>query len=1022
MSAELWIGPAASGKTTACIQLVCKLKAENPLAPVQVLLPDRRQAFSFRRRLARVGGGIHSEVGTFGDLYQEILRLSGQYVVIASDPVVLRILRTCIDQGLQSGRLVYFAPIAHTPGFLNMLHDRFGELQRADLIPDPFRQAVEGRGPALEEMADLYTLYQEAMRDLGWDDLYSINQRALQVLRSDPAIISCLRALVVDGFESFNPSQAEALALASGRAGQLIVTMPGRTDWQRSVFTRFEKAVSLLNNHIPDLEIHPLRQKTYLTGPLKKIENGLFETNIKPFSGKPDVRILEARSPVEEARQALRWVKARKIRDKVSLFDCAILVPEIERYRPLLAEAAAEFHVPVRFTQGSDLLGSPPIAALMDFLRLPVYNWQRQLVLDSLHSPYLDYPAAGNTDRVTARLEDVSMFGQVVEGLEQWGETLKRLAAADPAKVKLDRVSLPDLPYGEDAKVLWTYLQQLASLLDSPETFTTTEWVTWLEDLLEQFSFFENCVSSLDRAAALELREVLRSLILAEHVAGEKDESYEEFLQEFEAVLETTGFQEKPDWNTPAVQVLTLLEARGVRYKAAAVLGLAEGIFPGIEREDPFLDETIRRDLGLEPRIERSQEGLFYLALTRSDRFLLITRPTLAEDGETWEPSAYWQMVSQMLLEKPIEVPSGAPEQLEYAASEQEFLFRALQEGGLPENFDGGLESRWQALRSASSILQERLARSAAGLYEGDLAEAEPLLKERFGPSHVWSASRVEQYAQCPYEFFAGSILGLEAQEPPVPGMDAAQLGSLLHAVLEETYKAAEDPSDPESVLQALESVSTEAFETAPLTYGFRPTAYWELEKADLHVILKNVVLVLGEHQRSDGWFPYRHEALFGMRGVPPLQVRVQDDVFLFRGLIDRVDRSAEGELCIIDYKTGSSHLSPRDLVESRRLQLPLYAMAASDCLQMGQPVEGMYWALRKNEAGRLQLSSFRAEVNGKQYAGVQGALDLAREHVGRHIRLIRSGKFQPQPPSDGCPSYCPAAAWCWRFDPGRWM
>ncbi|MBN1266946.1 MAG: exodeoxyribonuclease V subunit gamma [Anaerolineales bacterium] len=1021
MTAELWIGPAASGKTTACIRLVREVKAQDPLAPVTMLLPDRRQAASFRRRLAFDGGTIHAEVGTFGDLYREVLLLSGQHVMLASDPVILRILRTCIDQALQSGRLVYFAPIAHRPGFLKMLHDRFGELQRADLVPDPFRQTAAGRGPALEEMAELYTLYQQTMRDLGWDDLYSMNQRALQVLRSTPGVIQHLKAVVVDGFESFNPAQVEALALAANQVRQLVVTLPGQVDWQRVVFYRFEKAASLLQERIPDLQIHSPRQETYLTGPLKAIERDLFESVIEPFSGKADVRMLEARSPVEEARQALRWVKARKIRNDVRLFDCAILVPEIERYRPLLVEAAAEFHVPIRFTQGSVLLSSPPIAALMDFLHLPVFNWPRQLVLDSLHSPYLDFPAAGTIDRITDRLEEVSMFGQVVEGLSQWEETLQRLAAADPDKVQPDRLSLQDLPSGEDAKELWAYLEQLASFLHPPETGTTTAWVTWLEDLLEQVSFFKNCESSLDQAAALELREVLRSLVLAEHVAGDQTESYADFLQELEAVLETTSFQEKVDWKQPAVQVLTLLEARGMRYKAVAVLGLAEGIFPGIEREDPFLDETIRRDLGLEPRIERSQEGLFYLALTRSDRFLLLTRPTLAEDGETWEPSAYWQMVSQILLEKPIEFPSGAPEQLEFAASEQEFLFRLVQNGGIPGDFFGGLESRWEQLQFTSSILQERLARIPAGLHEGDLTEAAPMLTERFGPSHVWSASRVEQYAQCPFEFFAGSILGLEAQEPPVPGMDAAQLGSLLHAVLEETYKLAEDPSDPGSVLQALEKISAESFEAAPLTYGFRPTAYWELEKSEFKAILENVIRVLGERQRSSGWVPRVYEAFFGMRGAPPLQVKDQDDIFLFRGLIDRVDVSTEGELCIIDYKTGSSHLSKRDLVESRRLQLPLYAMAASDCLKLGQTTEGLYWALRRNEAGSLLLSSFRAELDGKEYSGIQGALQLAREHAGRHIRSIRAGKFHPQPPSDGCPSYCPAAAWCWRFNPGRW-
>jgi len=65
-----------------------------------------------------------------------------------------------------------------------------------------------------------------------------------------------------------------------------------------------------------------------------------------------------------------------------------------------------------------------------------------------------------------------------------------------------------------------------------------------------------------------------------------------------------------------------LIEARGVRYDAVALLGLSEGIWPEPEHPDPLLDEALRASLGLEPRLQRGQEGVFYQALARADRFL----------------------------------------------------------------------------------------------------------------------------------------------------------------------------------------------------------------------------------------------------------------------------------------------------------------------------------------------------------------------------------------------------------------
>ena len=124
--------------------------------------------------------------------------------------------------------------------------------------------------------------------------------------------------------------------------------------------------------------------------------------------------------------------------------------------------------------------------------------------------------------------------------------------------------------------------------------------------------------------------------------------------------------------------------------------------------------------------------------------------------------------------------------------------------------------------------------------------------------------------------------------------------------------------------------------------------------------------------------------------------------------------RGRPGELRVIDYKSGGSHLSAQDLIEGRRLQLPIYALAASQALCLGDAAEGFYWKLFQGEPSSLKLSRFQCEAG----SGAQAALTVAANHVEAIVNRICQGTFDPEPPIGGCPSYCPAAAWCWQFLP----
>jgi RecB family exonuclease len=163
------------------------------------------------------------------------------------------------------------------------------------------------------------------------------------------------------------------------------------------------------------------------------------------------------------------------------------------------------------------------------------------------------------------------------------------------------------------------------------------------------------------------------------------------------------------------------------------------------------------------------------------------------------------------------------------------------------------------------------------------------------------------------------------------------------------------------------------------------------------------------------GWTPIRFEEKFGISNAPALVLDLGTEEVRLRGLIDRVDRNEFGGLRIIDYKTGGANLSNKDLIGGRRLQMPIYALAAQHALRLGTVEEGFYWQIRAAKPSYFKLSKFK----NNQQKGPQAAYTIALDHIRRMLGGVRSGSFLPIPPGDGCPSYCPAVQWCWRYQPG---
>lgn len=1011
MPVELLVARPATGKTQNCIYKVQKTLSSSPLSSVWVVVPDRLQAAAFRRRLAEAGGAIGAHVGTFGDLYRSILEQTGNNVPIAAAPLLHFIIQEVVDNSFKMGDLVHYASLRTMPGFFLALRDSFAELKRSLIFPEQFIDSCQDGTPAQQELAHLYSSYQMRLRELGWADAEGLSWLAVEALENHSSAANSIRLLVVDGFDSFTGAQRRTLELLAGQVGELFITFPGENNSSRLAHRRFgdtlEKLIQGLSPAITSLAETP-----FLSAEALDLEKFLFEPVETPIRETKNPFLIETRAPAEEAREALRWIKSCIVREGLTLSDCAIFTPNPNLYNPFLRSSAQEFGIPVHFSQGAALTASPAIMALLNLLALPVQNFRSRILFNALRSPYFEF---GFDSASLDMLEEISRKAKIIGGQQQWQETWEILAPTPSEQIEFDEERrLPGLPQGEQAQSLRKSLEACFKLLSPPvEVQSQTGWVSWLENLLEQLGFYRRANHEHDEIACELLRETLRALVLSETVIGEHPSSYPDFLSRLQNALNGAGLPEPRPKAQLAVLIGQMADARGVRFKAIALLGLAEGVFPVVERSDPFLNESIRQKVGLESRLNREQASLFYQAVTRTDQYLLITRPYMSESGEDWEPSPFWKDALKRFGKtvvkriRPDDVPS-----LNEAASSQELLFWAVRYKKLPKRFQE-LTPRWENLRYARGILHARRAKRPEGVHEGLSLNLLKELGERYSPGKVWSASRLEAYGSCPHQFYVREALDLEPRTPPEVGWSVLQMGSMLHKILEETYFNAPNPEDIASVLSILPEIADKIFEDAPKEYGFRPSSLWEFEKAQFLAILRTTIQEL--HEQSQGWTPLAFEQKFGINGVPPLEIDIGCETVRLRGVIDRLDRNDAGEIRVVDYKSGSGHLDPKDLKSGARLQLPIYAMAAKDTLHLGNVTEGFYWKIRAAEPGGLKLSSFKTD-NGQ---GVNEAIRLVIEHLQNILAGIRAAEFPPNPPREGCSPYCPAVQWCWRYEPG---
>jgi RecB family exonuclease len=607
-----------------------------------------------------------------------------------------------------------------------------------------------------------------------------------------------------------------------------------------------------------------------------------------------------------------------------------------------------------------------------------------------------DQPVVEGTLRAPWRWEQLLVESAVIGGKERWRRRLAGLEAEYRARLARLREEEPDSSYASAIARDLRNLEHLGRfavplierLAAFPSRGSWGEWIVALETLAPVVLRRPERVLSV--LAALRPLDVIGPVALAE-------------VRDVLADDLATLAERPPADRYGRVFVGTIEQARGRSFEVVFLPGLAERIFPQKPREDPILLDALRRSLPLATQDDRAHRErlLLRLAVGAARRRLHLSYSRIEQtEARPRVPSFYALEVARAItgrvpepqqMERDAAAAAGArlawpaPDDSARAIDEVEHdlaTLRALLASGEARGRARYLlelnPSLARSLRTRWSRWHQRFT-PADGVVRVTDGIRETLAAARLG-ARPYSASALQKFSACPYQFFLSAICRLEPRREvaSIVELDPATRGHLFHRVQADAMRAlaaegrlplAADAIEPARATldRTLDHVAAEYRERlAPAIHRV-----WQDEvesmRADLRMWLEQSAAA---HAR---WEPIAFELAFGLPRDPQNDPRsVEAEVvlpqgFRLRGIVDLVERRRGGsELRVTDYKTGRDY-TRRNLVVGggEMLQPVLYGLVVERVLA-GPAVESRLYYCTRAGGFSERVVPLSAEARGR--------------------------------------------------------
>ncbi len=491
--------------------------------------------------------------------------------------------------------------------------------------------------------------------------------------------------------------------------------------------------------------------------------------------------------------------------------------------------------------------------------------------------------------------------------------------------------------------------------------------------------------------ALQQFRRIVKEL--CDVLKSERDETYNlnDYAKKLNYVAKYTHYQNRAQTKAETVKIATLGQLRSLEYKIVFLGDLVDGGFPSHYRPDPLLPDAPYRT---EDEFLYDNRFLFYRVLKsfRERLYLLVPQREKVSD---LIPSLFQTQLTAIVDIGKEEITNPTKRSVPgFLSTYGEYVWKVDEPSDV--EFPTEAADMKQLINHVVNVEKSREETHDKIAYEGILTE-ENLSTESHSFLHnlrkqSFSVTDLETYAKCPFQYFVTKVLKAKIEEDELEDeLSSLEKGSLVHDILYAFYTERKNRKDP-----PINRCDDETFEEAKrqLNEILKNKSEKRLDKRsdidgnNLFWVIDNDKLRVSLHK----WLEAEHtydlhvgQSFFevsigrthGQRDTQlscPKPIAIGDISLV--GKIDRIDISP-GSFNIIDYKTGSSRVGIRDILEGRSLQLPIYLQIAKQLLdENGFPgletAAGLYHKIRLDEC-KVELGIGTEILNDVTYRTYNG-------------------------------------------------
>ena len=692
---------------------------------------------------------------------------------------------------------------------------------------------------------------------------------------------------------------------------------------------------------------------------------------------------------------------------------------------------------------------SPIVRALMQLMQLELEDWPFERLLAVLDSNFFqpawpEWQQGKGVRAAAAALRHLRLNSD--------RELLLRVLARHAAEIDSPSEGRRD-SLAETAQLAAPLLLRLSRSLERlrrPQTLVA--WANILSSLGEDLGWAKQTTGQHPELAARDaedlalLQRIVRTAAEADQKlagAGQPQKwTLAEFTAELRDLFSHESFRAEPE-PSGCIRILGIDQIRNLDVPHLFLMGLTENSFPSGRSDDCLFSEAERCDLisrgvALSHRSGHHADEmfLFYSVVTRARRSLTLSYPAVNPKGQPVFPSPYVTAVTSLFTREGLVIThegklSPVPA-TDRALTATDLRLAAMIEArqGRPELFRAVFElephrrTAWNTL-AACQVTHHRFHERGFTPYEGLLTLPQNLdgLRQRFGAQHQFSATELESYARCPFQFWLSTVLRIGTVESPEEETDHAGRGILLHEVLASLLK--------EGVISDTEGLRTRFGELVQAQLN-RQVPETELQRALVRI--ESIVLdqwgeafvnqqekyhleyasVLRRTHSLDPEIPFGKlpgSVMVSEDYQPSIQFGRDETAVNLRGRIDRVDVGefqGHPAYVVIDYKTGRPPVVKHaELITGRSIQLVIYLLAIKRLGLAGPnavPFQMGFWGLKEK--------GFAIGTGGKTFEAldapyVQALETILDEVLPRLAEGIRSGRFVVENEDAHCTGRC---------------